>query len=206
MLSRRTWIQVVPLTGLSLALSAQARAAGALAVAAPNRAVGAIVAATTGSTAQITINGTLSPTQLGLGSVVVDIGSRVHLPPGARASRNFLDDARNAPKLGGNIRNALVQQRPDLKDKLTANHKAWTRTFARKIMAWNHALEQSPVRGQRIADVHGRHALLNWAGATLEPKSSNKGPAALARLPREPDSNTLQAYIRYIDSLVAALR
>ncbi len=206
MLSRRTWIHIVPLTGLSLAFSAQARAAGALAVAAPNKAVGAIVAATIGATAQISTVDSLAPTQLGLGTVVVDIGSRVHLPADARASRMFLDDARNAPKLGGNIRDALALHRPDLKDQFAANHRAWTRSFARNIMAWNHALEKSPVRGQRIADVHGRHALLNWVGATLEPKSSNKGPAALARLPREPDSSTLQAYIRYIDSLVAAVR
>ncbi|MCA9713970.1 MAG: hypothetical protein KC468_04660, partial [Myxococcales bacterium] len=59
MFSRRAWIQVVPLTGLSLTFSARARADEALAVAAPNAAVGALVAATAGAHALVSTDGAL---------------------------------------------------------------------------------------------------------------------------------------------------
>ena len=206
MFSRRAWIQVVPLTGLSLTFSARARADEALAVAAPNAAVGALVAATTGAHALVSTDGALAPTQLRLGTVVVNVGDGIRLPAGTRASRLFLDDARNAPRLGGNIRDALIAQRPDLQEQLVANHKSWTRGLARSIIAWNHALEKSPVRGQRITDKHGRYALLNWAGAVIDPASNNPGPSALGRLPQEPSSCELAAYTRYIDGLIATLR
>jgi hypothetical protein len=188
-----------------LAVSTRAQAAEPLAVVAANRAVGAIVMAAGGREVRVSVDGALTPIQLRIGGAIVDIGQRVRLPEGARAARFFLDDARSAPRLGANIRNALVAQRPELKETLAATHKAWTRSFARKVMEWNRRLERSPLHGQRVADAHGRRALLTWAGASVEPKAANQGPAALARLPREPARATLAEYIRYIDALVSAV-
>ncbi|MBL8975131.1 MAG: hypothetical protein JNK56_31320, partial [Myxococcales bacterium] len=117
----------------------------------------------------------------------------------------FLDDPRNAAKLGASIRNAIVAAQPALKAQIEANHKAWTHPFARRVIAWNAKLARSSLRGQRVADAHGRAALLEWAGAIIDPAATAKGPAALAAAPRGPAAPTLASYIEYLEALVAAV-
>lgn len=201
MLTRRTWLGLMAVgacAGVLLGPGA-ARAAETLEVAAANNAVGAIVAAEGGDAVQVAVDRTLGPTQIRIAGAVVDVSGTILL------KGRFLDDPRNAAKLGASVRKALVQARPDLKAQFEANHKAWTHPFARKIIGWNARLAKSSVRGQRVADVHGRAALLEWAGAVLDPKSSAKGPAALAKAPGGPAAPTLAGYIEYIEALVVAL-
>ncbi|MEZ4429841.1 MAG: hypothetical protein R3A51_19355 [Nannocystaceae bacterium] len=206
MLSRRSWLAIVPVAGLSASLPARARAAAVVEAAAANKAVGALVAATGGDAVRVVIDAGLAPTQLRLDGAVVDIGQRIRLPGDPKADRRFLDDPRNAPRLGGNIRDAIASRHPELAAKVNDNHKAWTRSIARQIMDWNRQLESSKVKGQAIADAYGRAALLVWAGATIDPKSANRGPASLARLPEEPSAATLAAYGAYVEALIAAVR
>ena len=70
------------------------------------------------------------------------------------------------------------------------------------LFAWNAKLARSSVRGRRVADVHGRAALLEWAGAVIDPQSASKGPAALASAPKGPAAPTLDSYIEYLEALV----
>jgi hypothetical protein len=202
MLTRRTWLGLLlagACAGVVVAPSGTARAAETLEVVAANNAVGAIVAAEGGDAVQVAVDRTLGPTQIRIAGAVVDVSGTILL------KGRFLDDPRNATKLGASIRKALVQVRPDLKAQFEANHKAWTHPFARRVIAWNARLAKSSVRGQRVADVHGRAALLEWAGAGIDPKSSAKGPAALAKAPGGPAAPTLASYIEYIEALVVAL-
>lgn len=200
MLTRRTWLGVMAVGACTLAARpAWAADADLLEVAATNNAVAAIVAAEGGAAVQVVVDRTLGPLQIRIAGAVVDVSGTI-LPKG-----RFLDDPRNASKLGASIRNALAAARPALKAQLDANHKAWTHPFARRVIAWNAALARSSVRGQRIADVHGRAALLEWAGAVLDPKAPSKGPAALASAPKDPAAPTLDSYIAYLEALVRAL-
>lgn len=202
MLTRRAWLRVIAVGACSVAATAAtpAWAAGeALEVAVADNAVGAIVAAEGGAAVQVVVDARLGPAEIRVAGAVVDVTGNILL------KGRYLDDPRNATKLGANVRKALIAARPDLKDTLAANHKAWAHPFARRVLTWNAALARCSVRGQRIADVHGRAALLEWAGAVIDPKSPAKGPAALARSPRGPAAPTLASYIAYIEALVAAL-
>lgn len=174
-------------------------AAETVEVAAANDAIGAIVAATGGDSVRVVIDAGLAPTQIRIAGTVADVSGKLLV------KGRFLDDARNAAKLGASIRNAIAAARPDLKDALDANHKAWTQPFARRVIAWNARLARSSVHGQKVADAHGRAALLAWAGAVIDPAAAAKGPAALAAAPRGPAAPTLASYIEYIEALVTAL-
>lgn len=198
MFSRRTWLTTMAAGACTLAAT-PVWAGEAVEVAAANNAVGAIVAAEGGAAVQVVIDRTLGPTQVRIAGAIADVAGTILL------KGRFLDDPRNAAKLGAGVRKALIAARPDLKADFEANHKAWTHPFARKILAWNAALARSSVRGQRIADVHGRAALLEWAGAVIDAKSAAKGPAALAQAPRGPAAPTMASYIEYLEALVAAL-
>ena len=199
MFSRRSWVRVLAVAACTLAASPAWAAEAPLEVAVADNAVGAVVAAEGGDAVRIVVDPDLAPARIRVAGANVDVAGTIILKSG------FLDDPRNATKLGASVRKALIAARPDLKATFEANHKAWTQPFARKILAWNAALARSSVRGQRIADVHDRAALLEWAGAVIDPKSAAKGPAALARSPRSPATPTLASYIAYIEALVAAL-
>ena len=200
MLTRRSWLGVVAVGAWALSSRpAWAADAGLLEVAAANNAIAAIVAAEGGAAVRVVVDRTLGPLEIRIAGAVTDVSGTI-LPKG-----RVLDDPRNAGKLGASIRNALAAARPALKAQLDANHKAWTHPFARRVIAWNATLARSSVRGQRIADVHGRAALLEWAGAVLDPKAPSRGPAALASAPKDPAAPTLDSYIAYLEALVRAL-
>jgi len=202
MFTRRSWLRVIAVGACTLVATSAAAASApgeAVEVAVHDHAVGAIVAATGGDAVKVTIDPRLGPAEIRVAGAVVDVAGTILL------KSRFLDDPRNATKLGAGVRKALSAARPDLKDTFAANHKAWTQPFARRILAWNASLARSSVRGQRIADVHGRAALLEWAGAVIVPNAAARGPAALARAPRAPAAPTLASYIAYVEALVAAL-
>lgn len=199
MFTRRAWLRVMTVAACTLAAAPAWAADEPLEVFVADNAVGAIVAAEGGDAVRIVVDPGLGAAKIRVAGASVDVAGTILL------KSRFLDDPRNATKLGASIRKALIAARPDLKDTFEANHKAWTQPFARKILAWNTALARSSVRGQRIADVHDRAALLEWAGAVIDPKSAAKGPAALARSPRGPAAPTLASYIDYVEALVAAL-
>lgn len=199
MFTRRSWLRMMVVASCTLAATPAWAASEALEVRVADNAVGAIVTAEGGDAVRVVIDPDLAAAQIRVAGANVDVAGTILLKP------RFLDDPRNATKLGASVRKALIAARPDLKATFEANHKAWTQPFARKILAWNAALARSSVRGQRLADVHDRAALLEWAGAVIDPSSRTKGPAALARSPRGPAAPTLASYIAYIEALVAAL-
>jgi len=201
MLTRRSWLGLMAFGACTLAAPTAwaAQADEVVEVAAANNAVGAIVAAEGGAAVQVVVDRTLGPTQIRIAGAVVDVSGTILL------KGHFLDDPRNATKLGASIRNALVAAKPALKATLEANHKAWTHPFARRVITWNAQLAKSSVRGQRVTDVHGRAALLEWAGATIDPKATSKGPAALASAPKGPAAPTLDSYTAYLEALVRAV-
>jgi hypothetical protein len=198
MLSRRSWLGLVAV-GACISVVRPARAGDLLEVAAANNAIGAIVAAEGGEAVHVVIDPTLGPLEIRIAGVGVDVSGTILL------KGRFLDDPRHAAKLGASIRNAIVAAQPALKAQIEANHKAWTHPFARRIIAWNAKLARSSLRGQRVADAYGRAALLEWAGATIDPTSTAKGPAALATAPRGPAAPTLASYTEYLEALVAAV-
>ncbi len=199
MLTRRSWLGVMALGACTLVARPAWAATEPVEVVAANNAIGAIVAAEGGAAVKVVVDRTLGPLEVRIAGAVVDVSGTILL------KGRFLDDPRNASKLGASIRNALSAARPDLKAQLDANHKAWAHPFARRVIAWNATLAKSSVRGQRVADVHGRAALLEWAGAVIDPKSAVKGPAALASAPKGPAAPTLDSYIEYLEALVRAV-
>jgi hypothetical protein len=149
---------------------------------------------------KVVIDPRLGPAEIRVAGAIADVAGTILLKqplPRRPAQRH---QARRRRPQGPGRRSPRPEGR-----QFAANHKAWTQPFARQIMAWNARLARSSVRGQRIADVHGRAALLEWAGAVVDPKSAARGPAALARTPRAPAAPTLASYIAYIEALVAAL-
>lgn len=198
MLSRRSWLGFVAV-GACLSVVRTAHAGDLLEVATANNAIGAIVAAEGGDAVQVVVDRALGPLEIRIAGTVVDVSGTILL------KGRFLDDPRNATKLGASVRKAIVAAQPALKAQIEANHKAWAHPFARRIIAWNAKLARSSLRGQRVADAHGRAALLEWAGAVIDPASAAKGPAALAAAPRGPAAPTLDSYIEYLEALVAAV-
>lgn len=177
-------------------------------VAAPARCVGAILAAVGGTAIQFAVDPEVSPTMIKVDGVEVDVTAKVLLKGSGEPRARFLDDARNAARVGANIRDALTAARPDLGDTLAANQRAWAKPFARKAFQWSKRLAESSVRGKAVEDPHGRQYLLEWAGATVK----KGGPALpsgldtrLAALPTEPAGTDLRAYEAYLEALVSAL-
>ncbi|MGB1277225.1 MAG: hypothetical protein ACPG77_15885, partial [Nannocystaceae bacterium] len=190
MLNRRNWLLAVTSGLLATALPGAVLAASTE-VAVSNNSVGAIAAATCGPSFQILIDASLQPWEARVAGRVVDIGSQLHPAGTLEATATFLDDPRSAPKLGVNLRKAVVAAFPDKRAELAANHKAWSRPFVRKIMDWSRELAGSSVRGKRVVDAHNRAAALAFAGATIVPRARRRGPAGLAQLPAGPVEPTL---------------
>jgi hypothetical protein len=125
---------------------------------------------------------------------------------GAGADRaRFLDDARFAPGVGAKIRDLLSAAFPESAATFAANHKGWSRGFALDVVKWTKQLKTSKVAGKTVNDAYGRTYLLSWAGARVDPASPTAAPAALAKVPAEPNAPTLAAYKAYIGRLVAAV-
>lgn len=183
-----------------------ASAAAAVAVEVPNTAIGAIVSAVGGSLVEISVDASLAPASIRVGDgAPVDVGARVLLKGKGAARHRFLDDARNAPKVGANIRKVLSAADGANAKRYEDNHRAWSRPFARKVLRWQQQLAKAKLAGKRIRDAHGRIYLLEWAGAKIDPKAKSSGPAALAKLPDGPRASTPGAYETYVTKLVTAV-
>ncbi len=208
MLTRRSWLAntaaLSAVAAANLCLPRVARAFAPVEVAAPSASAGALVAAVGGDAVAVTIDESLPATRLRVGGDTVEIGHRILLKGRGPARSRFLDDARNAAKLGANIRDALAERDPARAAVYTERHRDWSRPFAKKVLRWQARLQKGPVSGQRVRDVHGRVYLLEWAGAVVDPKASFTGPAALAQLPAAPSGPTLADYEAYIERLVTA--
>lgn len=203
MLTRRRWITFVSLAGLS-GLAAPRRARAATIVHAPNYSLGAIVAAAGLDLVGVEIDPGLADDQIVIaGAPPVSIGQRVLRKGEGVASGRYLDDARNATKVGANIKTALTAALPKLATELDANHVAWAKPFAKQALAWTKELGQLELA--RVRDEHGRVYLLEWAGATIDP-AGEPSPAGLANAPEQPTAPTLAAYRGYVSDLIAALR
>ncbi len=188
-------------------IASQARAqATARVVYVPTNLVGAIVGAEGGSFVEVLIEDQLANNVIRLGDgPPVRIDTALLTKGSGKASLRFLDDPRNAPKLGGTVRDLLIQAIRDREAAIVANHRAWTHPFARTILAWQRKLERSKLRGQRVRDVHGRIYLLEWAGAIVDPNATNLALTSLSSVPNDAASPTLSDYRSYLDTLVAAL-
>ncbi|MGB1014461.1 MAG: hypothetical protein ACPG4T_10040 [Nannocystaceae bacterium] len=152
------------------------------------------------------IDASLKPWEARVAGKVVDIGSQLHPAGTLEATATFLDDPRSAPKLGVNLRKAVVAAFPGELAELAANHKAWSRPFVRKIMDWSRELAGSSVRGKRVADAHNRAAALAFAGATIDSRARWHGPTGLTQLPGEPVQPALESYTAYLERVVATLK
>lgn len=205
------WSRRGALTGLAtgwIVLRPGLARAEAPAVVAPSRCVGAILAAVGGTAIRTTIDPGVRSTMIKVDGVEVDITTRVLLKGDGEPRARFLDDARNAARVGANVRDALTTARPDLGDSLAANHKAWAKPFARKAFQWSKRLAECSVHGKTVADAHGRRYLLEWAGATIRedgPDLPRGLDSRLAALPAEPAGMDLRAYEAYLEALVSAL-
>lgn len=206
---RRTFVATLVGSALALGVTAgwpeNALAAGPLPVAVPHIEVAAIAKAVGGSHVRVRVDDELAPDELRIGDDKVSLGSKVMLKGRGRTRRRFLDDPRNAPKVGAAIRDALAKALPSHANAFANNHKQWSRPFARRVLKWQQALRKSRVKGKRVRDDYGRRYALEWAGAIVDPKG-RPSPKALADVPVAPVAPTLAAYASYIEALVAALR
>lgn len=202
MITRRRWLRtglLLPLAGVAGLAPRRARAATLVQV--PNTALGAIVSATGGELLDIEIDPNLADDQIAVaGGTPLVVSQRVlRKGEGAAASR-FLDDARNATKLGSNIKAALISVLPELAGQFEDNHDAWAKPFAKQALAWTKQL--AALELGRVRDDDGRIYLLEWAGATIDPKGDELD---LADAPEQPSDPTLAAYADYIGALVEVL-
>ncbi len=209
MLTRRRILSLIPLAAGAAVVARRASASPAagpgLRVAVRDPGLGAIVAAEGGALVEVVIDSSVSSTQIRIGEAdPVDVATKLRLKGSGDARTRFLDDPRNATRVGSAIRDALAAVLPEQQATFAENHRAWARPFARKALAWTRKLQKSPVVGRNVRDEHGRVYLLEWAGAVVDPRGQ-RAPAALARLPEGPDDASLAAYERYVDALVAAL-
>jgi ABC-type Zn uptake system ZnuABC Zn-binding protein ZnuA len=202
MLTRRSWLLAVPAAATVL-VSRRAFAAEAIPVKVPNHAIGAVVVAVGGT--QVAVErAPLEPTMIAIaGADPVGIAQKVRLKGGAEDHGRFLDDPRNAARVGAHIRDALTAARPELAATFKANHKRWSRSLTLKVLRWTKALEACPVKGKRVKDSHGRIYFLEWVGAKID--SNGEDLSSLASLPSQPSDSTPAAYETYIAALVASV-
>jgi hypothetical protein len=204
--TRRAWSKGAAALLAAFALPRAGRAAPtSLVVAVPDTAVGAIVAAVGRSAVSIRMDRKLDMGRIRIVDTVHDVSRRILLKGAGPARARFLDDARNATKLGANVRDALAKALPERAPAFDEHHKAWSRPFAKKVLEWQARLARSGLRDKRVRDVHGRIYLLEWAGVVIDDRSKTSGPPALAKLPAEPASATLPDYARYIERLVSSV-
>lgn len=203
---RRRFVQVVGGTvALGVVRTVRADEPELMKVSAGNNAVAAVLAAEGAGLVEVELDAALAATQIRIGDAdPVEIAQRLRLKGADAARGRFLDDARNAMRVGSAIRDRLDESLTGKTDTLKANHRAWSRPFARKVLTWTRELEGSPIRGRKIGDEHGRIYLLEWAGATVDARGQ-RGPRGLAQLTEGPADPTLESYEQYLGTLVAAV-
>lgn len=174
-------------------------------VAVPHLAFGSVVAAIGGADITVTLDGALPVATMQMGDTQVALTERLLLKGQGEDRRNYLDDARNAPKLGAAVRDQLRSRWPDLSEAFTARHKVWSRELVRDILRWTQQLAGTGLRGKRVRDPGGRIYLLEWAGATVA-SDGGDAPAGLVRAPTQLRTASPAAYRQYVQALVDALR
>lgn len=178
-------------------------------VAVPHMAFGSVVAAIGGNDVSVVLDAGLPLATMRLtmesGELEVAVTDRLLLKGTGPARRRYLDDARNAPKLGAAVRDGLRTHWPELGDSFAERHKAWSRDLVRNILRWTKELSGAGLRGKRVRDSEGWIYLLEWAGAEVTPDGGDP-PAGLGSAPREPAAVSPGAYVDYIQALVDALR
>jgi hypothetical protein len=181
-------------------------AAVARVVAVPNAAFGAVVAAIADDDATVELDPGLPLATMRMGDVAVSMADRLLLKGEGDAQRaRFLDDARNAPKLGAAVRDHLRTHWPELGDAVGKRHKAWSRDVVRSVLRWTQALDRAGLRGKRVRDPDGWIYLLEWAGAEVA-DDGIEPPLGLLGAPRQPIAATPEAYRDYVQALVDALQ
>jgi len=206
MLTRRTWLIGASTASVALLCRPLRAQAPPLEVRVPGNAVAAIASTIGGKDVAVAVDTGLSGPQIRIGDGdPIDVSKRLLLKGTGSARDLFLDDARNAPKLGVNLREAMSKAAPALAKRLQENHRAWSIPFARKVVRWQSELAGSTVSGKTVRDEHGRVYLLEWAGAKIDSSAKSSGPAGLADLPRAPDAPTLAAYEAYVRRLISAV-
>jgi hypothetical protein len=204
--TRRAWMRSAGALLAVLALPRRGTAAPTkLVVAVPHPAVGAIVAAVGGTAVSVRIDRKCEAGAIRIGDERHDVSRRILLKGAGAARGRFLDDARNASKLGANVRDVLAKAAPALAAQFDDNHRAWSRPFAKKVLGWQRQLAGSRLRDKRVRDGYGRIYLLEWAGAAVDDAASMASPASLAKLPAEPAAPNLAAYEQYLERLVATV-
>jgi hypothetical protein len=173
-------------------------------VAVPHLAFGTVVAAIADIDLAVTIDPTLAPATMRMGDVTVSVADRLLLKGEGETRGRYLDDARNAPKLGAAVRDQLRTQWPELGDAFTKRHKAWSHALVRNVLRWTQALDLAGLRGKRVRDPQGWIYLLEWAGAEVA-ADGIEPPKGLRSAPREPAAATPDAYHDYVQALVDAL-
>lgn len=184
----------------------RARAAeGERVVGVPSVAFGAVVAAIADRDLTVIVDSSLPIDSMRLGDAIVSVGERLLLKGEDEARGRYLDDARNAPKLGAAVRDHLRTRWPELGDAFARRHKAWSRELVRNVLRWTQTLDRSGLRGKRVRDPDGSHIyLLEWAGAEVA-ADGIEPPAGLRGAPHEPAAATPDAYANYVQALVDAL-
>ncbi|MCX4243788.1 TroA family protein [Paraliomyxa miuraensis] len=205
--SRRTFL--VTMAGAAVAgRSSSASADDERRVVVPHLAFGAIVMAVGGSDVTIEVDATLPLATMRLSTEAearpVACADRLLLKGSGPARRRYLDDARNAPKLGAAVRDALRTHWPELGDAFAQRHKTWSRDLARTVLQWTKQLEGAGLRGKRVRDPHGRIYLLEWAGAQVS-ADGLEPPPSLRSAPEHPAAATADAYAEYVQALVDLL-
>jgi hypothetical protein len=205
----------VAMLGTTLGASGRARASDLSPAADPTRAVGvphvafgAVVAAIADQDLAITVDPALPIDVMRMGDATVSVADRLLLKGEGEARGRYLDDARNAPKVGAAVRDHLRTRWPALGEAFTRRHKAWAHELVRNILLWTQALDRSGLRGKRVRDPdpdRGFIYLLEWAGAEVA-ADGIEPPAGLREAPREPAAASPDAYADYVRALVAALR
>ena len=210
-LGRRDWLQMTAWTGLgtaamSGAVHAQPSTKASLRI--RDVSLAAVAHGVAGSRVRIVVGEAASaavfvPPANG-SEHPIDVTPGLVLKGQGAARNRFLDDPRNAPRVGAAFRDALGKWLPDHASAFAANHKQSSQVLVRNVLRWQRALKNSPVHGKKIRDDYNRVYLLEWGGAQVDPQGS-PSPSALAKAPSSPASPTMAGYIAYIEALVQLL-
>jgi hypothetical protein len=103
-------------------------------VAVPHLAFGAVVAAIAGRDVAIEVDPALAIDAMRMGDVTVSVADRLLLKGEGNTRGRYLDDARNAPKLGAAVRDRLHARWPELGEGVALRHKAWSRALVRNVL------------------------------------------------------------------------
>ncbi|MCA9710000.1 MAG: hypothetical protein KDK70_29445 [Myxococcales bacterium] len=171
----------------------------------PHYAFGAVVSAIGGGDVTVELDGALPVATMRLGDDPVSVAERLLLKGQGEARRNYLDDARNAPKLGAMVRDQLRTRWPELEAAVVARHKAWSGELVRDVLRWTQQLQGAGLRGKRVRDPGGRIYVLEWAGAVVTNDGEDPPPGLLSA-PTQPSAPTPAAYRKYVQALIDALR